>query len=468
MKYFNLYLCLILSILSISFIIILIFLNILPNLYLIIGIVIFLNIIAYIFSFSKRKWLKIIGLFICILLSIGLVIGIYYGQSTLSFLKKSFIETNEEVTTYNVLVHGKTYKNIKDIKNKSLGYFQNDKQYKESLNHINVKINNKSYDDLINMYDDLINGKTEALVIDTGYISVLEDYFTNLKKDTKVIYSFKINKKIKKNYKTIKKIKPVNIYVSGSDSRDDTINEKSRTDVNMILTINPQNKTILVTSIPRDYYVNLYNTSGLKDKLTHSGIYGIETSAKTIEKLLDINIDYYIKINFKSVISLVDLVGGIDIYSDTSFKTHCGDGGATVTYVKEGINHFSGPEALSYARERYAYKDGDKHRMQNTQQVFKATFDKIMSDKALLFKYDKVLNSFQKLYSTNIPSEYVKLLVKKQISNMGPWQFTLTQLGGTGAKMNTYSMPNYKSYVMIPNEEDIKNASENIKKVYLN
>lgn len=233
----------------------------------------------------------------------------------------------------------------------------------------------------------------------------------------------------------------------------------------MILTINPDSNTILITSIPRDYYVSLYNTTGLKDKLTHSGIYGINTSVKTIENLLDIKIDYYVKVNFKSVISLVDLVGGIDIYSDASFKTNCGDGGAVVTYVKEGVNHFNGAQALSYARERYAYEDGDRHRIQNTQQVFKATFDKIMEDKSLLFKYEELLNSFGKLYLTNIPSDYVKLLVKKQISDMSSWNFTLTQLDGSGAKMETYSIPNYKTYVMIPYEDDIKKANENINKI---
>ena len=453
--------------LSLYFVITMKNLNILPNIYLyiLIGIIILLNIITIIFIFSKKKWMKISGIIIFVILISFLSIGIYYSHNTLIFFNNSFNNHTVETTTYKVLVHNKSYNRITDLKNKSMGYFGDDIQVADCLKHITVKTNQKNYNNLINLYEDLINDKLDSIVLDNGYISILEEMFPDLITDTKVIYTFKLNKNIKKNYSITKELKPVNIYISGSDSRDEVISDKSRTDVNMILTINPDNKTILITSIPRDYYVSLYNTTGLKDKLTHSGIYGINTSVKTIENLLDIKIDYYVKVNFKSVISLVDLVGGIDIYSDASFKTNCGDGGAVVTYVKEGVNHFNGAQALSYARERYAYEDGDRHRIKNTQQVFKATFDKIMEDKSLLFKYEELLNSFGKLYLTNIPSNYVKLSVKKQISDMSSWNFTLTQLDGSGAKMETYSIPNYKTYVMIPYEDDIKKANENINKI---
>lgn len=453
--------------LSLYFVITMKNLNILPNIYLyiLIGIVILLNITTIIFIFSKKKWMKISGIIIFVILISFLSIGIYYSHNTLNFFNNSFNNHTVETTTYKVLVHNKSYNRLTDLKNKSMGYFEDDIQVADCLKHITVKTNQKNYNNLINLYEDLINDKLDSIVLDNGYISILEEMFPDLITDTKVIYTFKLNKNIKKNYSITKELKPVNIYISGSDSRDEVISDKSRTDVNMILTINPDSKTILITSIPRDYYVSLYNTTGLKDKLTHSGIYGINTSVKTIENLLDIKIDYYVKVNFKSVLSLVDLVGGIDIYSDASFKTNCGDGGAVVTYVKEGVNHFNGAQALSYARERYAYEDGDRHRIQNTQQVFKATFDKIMEDKSLLFKYEELLNSFGKLYLTNIPSDYVKLLVKKQISDMSSWNFTLTQLDGSGAKMETYSIPYYKTYVMIPYEDDIKKANENINKI---
>lgn len=436
-------------------------LNFVPTKYffLLIVIIIILNVINITLLFLKKKIFKIIGLIMYILFLLILIISIYYSSNTKTFLNNSFDNYSSETTTYKVLVHDKSY-TIKNIKN--VGYFENDLLYKESLKKIKIK-NYIGYDNLINLYENLIDDKINSIVLDDGYISILEEIYPNLKKDTKVIYTFKINKKIKKNYSSLSKLNPVNIYVSGSDSRENSMKEKSRTDVNMILTINPNNNTILITSIPRDYYVTLYGINS-KDKLTHSGIYGIETSVKTIENLLDINIDYYIKVNFQSVISLVDLVGGIDIDSDLSFKTNCGDGGAKVTYVKKGINHFNGAQALSYARERYAYENGDRHRIQNTQQVFKATFEKILADKTILFKYEEFLNSLSGLYLTNIPSDYIKLLVKKQIVNMDSWNFNLTQIDGKGDKKETYSIPGYKTYVMIPYEDDIKRANENINK----
>lgn len=458
-KLYKVMLSIVITLLSLYLIFTIFKLNVLPNKYLIIIslFILILNLIEIILIIKFKK----IGLISFILLSIIICAGIYYSQNTLNFLNDSFNNHSVETTTYKVLVHNKSY-NMDKLKNKSLGYFENDIQYKECLKKIKIKTNNNGYNNLIELYENLIDDNLDSIVLDDGYISILEEIYPNLNEETKVIYSFKINKNVKKNYTTISKLKPINIYISGSDSRSEVMAEKSRTDVNMILTINPNNNSILVTSIPRDYYVNLYNTSGLKDKLTHSGIYGIDTSVKTIENLLDINIDYYIKINFQSVISLVDLVGGVDIYSDLSFRTNCGDGGAKVTYVKEGMNHFNGAEALSYARERYAYENGDGHRMQNTQQVFKAVFDKIMSDKTLLFKYEELLDSFSGLYLTNIPSDYIKLLVKKQIVDMKAWDFTLTKLSGTGTKAETYSIPGFQAYVMIPNEEDIKKAHDNI------
>lgn len=257
----------------------------------------------------------------------------------------------------------------------------------------------------------------------------------------------------------------MNIYISGSDSRTNQIYNKSRSDFNLILTINPKTKDILMTSIPRDYYVPLANKDGLSDKLTHSGIYGLDTSVKTIENLLDIKIDYSIKINFESVITLVDLVGGVDIYSDKAFRTNCGDGGAKVTNVVLGLNHFNGAEALSYARERYAYNEGDRHRIQNGQQVLKSVMEKIMNDKTLLLKYNDILKSISKLYVTDMESELIKKIIKNQISDMSPYHFQSNWISGSDARKVTYTTPNSNTYVMIPYEDDVNNATIKINNI---
>ena len=221
-------------------------------------------------------------------------------------------------------------------------------------------------------------------------------------------------------------------------------------------------KKILLTSIPRDYYVQINGTTGLKDKLTHIGIYGTEKVKKTIEDLLGIKIDYTIKVGFNSVIEIVDLVGGIDIYSDTAFKSHCGDGGAKRVKVKVGMNHFNGAEALSYARERYAYKEGDIHRIKNQQQVIEAVANKILSDYSLLLKYDTLLDTLSGLYLTDMPSKLITLLIKEQINTMSSFSIEKQNLVGYGGSEQTYSIPGMKLYVMHPNQESVTTASNKI------
>ena len=291
---------------------------------------------------------------------------------------------------------------------------------------------------------------------------MLEDEYKDIESKVKIIYNFEIESTIEKNTEDVKSLKPINILISGSDSRSGKIVSKTRSDVNMIMTINPKTHTILLTSIPRDYYVRLHGTTGNKDKLTHAGIYGINMTKTTIEDFMDIKIDYTVKVGFQSVIQVVDLIGGIDIDSDASFVSHCNDGGAESTNVKKGMNHFTGAQALSYARERYAYKEGDVHRVQNQQQVLEAIITKISKNKSLLMKYDKLLDSLSELYRTDIPDSYIKLVVKNQLDKGQAWKIERQYVTGTGAKKVTYSMPGRSLYVMIPDQKSIDKATEKI------
>ena len=442
-------------------------LNLLPNkyFYLIILTPILLYIITSICLLIKKNCSKIIGIMIYIITTIALVICIYITTTTSSFFSTSFENNNYEVTHYNVYVQKDKYTKVNELENKNISYLNIDTQYQESLNKLNEKINfsAKEYNSLIDAYDSL-NNNSDALILDTGYISILEEMYPDLNEKITPIYSFNIKKTIQKKYNEKDDLEPINIYISGSDSRNYGLYNKSRSDFNLILTINPRTKTILMTSIPRDYYVPLANRPGLYDKLTHSGIYGLDTTIQTIENLLDINIDYSIKVNFDSVITIVDLVGGVDIYSDKAFRSHCGDGGAEVTNVIKGINHFNGAQALSYVRERYAYSNGDNQRILNGQQVLKAVIEKITNDKTILLKYNQILNSLNKLYITDIPSNYIKKLIKNQLNDMTSWNFESSSVSGSGNKKETYSMPTIKTYVMIPNKTDISNATKKINK----
>lgn len=458
----------VLSILTIILSIICIFtikgLNMLPNKYFIIFVsIMFLFNLIGLLLYTKKKWLNIIGLVISIITIIISIIGYYYGSETIDYLKHSFNNDSVEISEYGLYVLKKNNFELNRIKN--FGYL-NDESAEKAVKELKSRTNAEelSYDDMYTLSSDLKDNKINSMLLDKTYYNMLLDENEISEDDVKLIHSFNIEIKKKVTKQNVDTLKPFNIFLSGSDARSNYIASKTRSDVNMIISVDPKKKTILLTSIPRDYYVSVYGKTGLKDKLTHAGIYGIDTSVKTVENLFNINIDYYIKVGFSSVIEVVNLIDGIDIESDKSFVSHCGDGGAIKTNVKKGMNHFNGGEALSYARERYAYALGDRHRILNQQQVLEAVINKVTTDKSILLKYDKLLKSLSKLYKTNIPSELISLLVKNQLEDMSGYKIERQSVSGSDASMNTYTAPSKKRYVMIPYEKDVKKASENIKK----
>lgn len=442
--------------------------DILPSkyLYLFLIIILALNGISILLLFIKGIISKIFSGILYILLAIISIVGIKYSKDTINFLDNSF-SNNKEVITYNVIVSSNsTITKIEDLNNTIMGYLFLDIDDDSYLEKIKEKVSVELKEtDIYGIYDGLLNNEINSILINEAYLDMLEEEYKDFSEKTKVIYSFNIEKEKEEEKEVIEKLEPINIYLSGSDSRSGYVSASSRSDVNMILTINPNTHTILLTNIPRDYYVQLHGTTGLKDKLTHAGIYGTDMSIKTIEDLLDIKISYSVKVGFSSVIKLVDLVGGVDIYSDTTFTSHCGDGGAEKVKVFVGMNHFTGAQALSYARERYAYIDGDNHRGRNQQQVIEAVIKKVMTNKSLLLKYDSLLSSFSDLYRTDIPKELITMLIKQQLDDMPSWEVISQQVTGYGATAQTYSMPGWNLYVMIPDTNSVETAVSKIKEV---
>lgn len=437
-------------------------LDILPTKYFIVCIFLFflLNGIGILCCFSKKKVISIIGI---ILLLFHIPFSFFcatYSTITSDFLNNAFNNNVVEISKYNVIVlKDSNYNELKDIEKQSVGALKESKEALEKL-QTKITINAEEYEDLYSLYENLIDKKVDALLIDEAYIDVLLEDYPDLEDQIKEIYSFEIETKIKKKEEKAEQ-RPINIYISGSDSRSNQIQNKSRSDVNMIVTINPKTHRILLTSIPRDYYVQVHGQTGLKDKLTHAGIYGLDISTKTVEDLFDISIDYSVKIGMNAVVEVVDLVDGIDIDSDRTFNSYH----IKNWVVKEGINHFNGEQALAYARERYAYASGDRHRIQNQQQVLEAVLKKVLSDKTLLLKYESLLTSLNNLYRTDISKEVITAYVKEQLNTMSNWTFETQWVDGKGASLNTHTAPQYKRYVMIPNEEDVTIASQRIKKI---
>ena len=235
-----------------------------------------------------------------------------------------------------------------------------------------------------------------------------------------------------------------NVYITGIDTSG-SISNVARSDANILMTVNTDMHEALLTSIPRDYYVTLHSY-GAKDKLTHSGIYGVNETVRTVEDLL-----------VTTVIKLVDKLGGIDVYSDYAFKS---------TYdpysFKKGYNHLNGAEALSFSRERYAFAGGDNQRVKNQQAVIEAVMKKVLNSTTLLTKYTSILDSLKGSFQTNVGQDDISKLVKDQINDMSSWTIKSNSLTGTGASSSTYSMGSTKLYVMVPNSTSVTSAKEKI------
>lgn len=459
-------------------------LDMLPNkyLYLIGGILGVINIIGAVTLFIKKWYTYVIsGLFYIILIIVSIA-GISVGDTANEFLDKAFSTYKEETATFYIMVKSKSdYKKLSDLDGKEVQYYTFYDNQEDMLNEVKNVIKDpvlKPHDDLYDCFINFLVYDYGALVIDEGYLDVLSEDYDNLDTRLKTLHTFEVTYKVKvdkdgneikdeddkvitQKYKDIKKGDNINIYISGSDSRSNKIHNKTRSDVNMILTINKDTKTILLTSIPRDYYVQVHGKTGLKDKLTHAGIYGLDVSRQTVEDLFKIDIDYSVKVGMSAVPEVVDLVGGITIYSDTEFDSFHMPG----WHVKKGYNTMDGAKALAYARERYAYASGDRHRIKNQQQVLEAVLVKVLGDKSLLLKYDKLLDSLSKLYITDIPRDVISEYVKMQLDDMSEWTFISQSVDGTGAMEHTYTAPKSNRYVMIPNQDTVDAARLKIKQV---
>lgn len=439
-------------------------LDILPEKYFI-AILIFLfvvNVILDYFLFRKKvkKKKKIIALCISILFIILSFFPLFYIGRTANFME-SIVACDYKLENYSVVVlKSSEYKDVDDIKELSVGIYENtdgiNKAKKELLNKVDVTFEN--YDDLDNIKKDLMDGKVNVLLLEDSILSMMKEDSPEFEEAIKVIYTFKIKIKSSNEAKDVNVVlDSFNIYITGIDTYGD-ISSVSRSDVNIVMTVNPKTKQVLLTSIPRDYYVELHGKKGSRDKLTHAGIYGTDMSIGTIEDLLGIEINYYFKVNFTSFVDIINALGGIEAYSKYSFTSIDG------YKYSEGYNKMNGEEALSFARERKAFSEGDRQRGADQQAVIEAVIKK-MSNKSIISKYNSLLNSIEGKFQTNMSPEKIKSLVKMQLDDLASWNVTSISLDGSNGMGITYSGGNQQLYVMIPNWDTVDEASSTIKAV---
>lgn len=460
---FRKYLAISLGVISIIVLWLVYFINVLPMEYFIVLCFLLLIIdaivIALLLSFGTIK--NILGGFFSLLLIVTMIVGINYELNTLDFFKQfGFNEYKTE--NYGIYVlKSSNYENIVDLENKSIGHLELKKNagLNKMVDKITKKIEfkSKTYDDIYSMVSDLIGEKIEGIILEEAQVEILKEENYNEYELLKSIYGDAIELSIKKNKSNIDITKDsYNIYISGIDTYGNITNV-SRSDVNILATVNPVKKEILLTNIPRDYYVKLHSFNEY-DKLTHAGIYGIDESISTIEDLLDTKINYYVKVNFTSLIDIVDALDGIVVNSNYSFTTVDGYS------FKKGNNYLDGKEALSFARERKAFKEGDRIRGENQQLILTSIINKATSTK-IITNYTEILKAVKGKFITNIKDEEITKLIKMQFSDGKAWNIKSISVNGVDSYDYVYSYKKNKLYVMRPIQETVDNAKGKIKDV---
>ena len=439
--------------------------NIVPLKYLILLLVFFVlyDIGLFFLLFKKNKKKNIIGYVLGGLIIVLMGVLFYYLSITMGFFK-GFGNNKYKEENYLILVLEESeFDSIDDLTN--IGYTTNElSNIDKALEKLNSEtdIENIKYDNSSLMFEDLINKNVDSVMIEESSMSLIYEQNEEYSGMFKTIHTINIKTEIEIKSEVDVTNSPFSIYISGIDSYG-SIATVSRSDVNMIATINPNTKQVLLVSVPRDYYVQLRGTTGYKDKLTHAGVYGVETSMGTLEDLLDTEINYYARVNFTSLEKIVDALGGVDVYSKYSFTSSQATG--ATYYFSKGYNHMNGQQALSFSRERKALPGGDRSRGENQQAVIDGIIRKATSP-AIITGYVKILNSLKDTFQTNMTDTDIQKLIKMQLDDMASWNITSYSLDGSDGNDYTYSYPSEKLYVMIPDEESVTEAKQMIDKVY--
>ena len=429
-------------------------------LYLLIGFYVLNLLLILLLLFRKKKILRIIGIFLSIILII-ISIGIAYVYNRTNTFFNKITNVKYETSNYSLLVlKSNNYENLEDLKNTGTYSNELDKNYDSALKELDEKVtlNKNKYNDIIEIVNDFLNNHIESIFINENYIDIIGENNPDFKDKIKVIDTItikSINEK-KELEQEINKLGNFNIYISGIDTYG-PITTVSRSDVNILATINIKNSKILLTNTPRDYYVQLHGTTGYKDKLTHAGVYGIDMSMQTLSDLYDTPIDYYVRVNFNSLITLVDAIGGVDIYSDAAFNNG-------KSYVNYGWNHFDGNTALMYSRARKIYLDGDRHRGRNQQQVIEAIIKKITESNDIN-NYLSLLNTLENSFQTNIDKKLINSFINLQVKKKFNWSVESTEVNGYDSGNYTYSYPGQYLYVMEPDYNTVETAKNRIKEL---
>lgn len=402
---------------------------------------------------------KCIALVLTICLSTGSFYLIKTNNMLASITNNSGLKIDEMAVVVLVDDAAETLEDVAEY-NFGVQYALQGEDVEEVVDHINeelgTKIDTTEYNNIGEQAQALLDGDVDALIYNEAYATIIEEETPDYPNLIKVVYTYEIHTELEEETNDVDvTTDPFAIYISGIDVYG-SIGKSSRSDVNIIMYINPSTRQILLVNTPRDYYVTFPGVTGSsKDKLTHAGIYGVATSKATLSALYDSDIQYYARVNFTSLITMVNALGGISVYSDQSFTTM--HGGYNIV---KGMNTLSGEQALGFSRERYALSGGDNDRGKNQQAVITAMIEKAISP-AIITGATKIMASVSGNVDTDMPQADIQSLIKSQLSNGGGWNIQSMAATGTGDSQYCYSYSGSKLYVMQPNLSSvnkIKNA----------
>lgn len=451
-------------------------LNVLPSKFLFpltIGVVvldaIFILLLVY---FSKNVVSKIICVVLTLFICVASCFGGYYISKTQNVLSSITNVAKHAKNTVSVIVkESSSIKNKSQLNGVSVGSLrlneQGSKKVLKELSSEGIVLNQTEYDSMTALLEAFYNGEVDSIIINESSRSQILDMeaYSNFDSNTRVVYQTSYKVKNNDSATSVSDItsKPFNVLISGSDTRGG-FDENGRSDVIMIATVNPKTHTILLTSVPRDFYVTTACDAGdgcmqgALDKITHTGIHGTNTTKRTVEQLLGIEINYTFKVGFDTVTKLVDTLGGVDVTVAPGYAVH-----NEYINVKEGVNHLYGEEALEYARERYAYAEGDRQRTKNQQQVLMGIV-KEATKPSVITNYAAIMDTMANTFSTTMSNEEITDLIKYQLNNNPTWKMEQYMVDGTGDTLMCAELGDAAS-VMVPDQSTVKMAKDKINAV---
>lgn len=434
-----------------------------PGKYLVALSVVLLVLFGILFGmqFIKKK-IYILGIVISVLISIALAAGSYYMRKADRMLADVGGATYKTDNMIVVVREDDKAENILDAKNYKYGIQttadqeNNQKMLDDIEKVLGMAPDLTEYETVQEEAQALLDGEVGAAIYNEAFTGLIEDSIEGYSDQVRILYQYGIDTVIEQDEeKSVEE--PFNIYISGIDVSG-PITTNSRSDVNIIMTVNPNTHKILLTTTPRDYYVTLPGVSGeSRDKLTHAGIYGVDVSMSTLENLYGIDITYYARVNFTSLITIVDALGGVDVNSEYAFSS----GGYQ---FQQGINHLDGAAALAFSRERYSFESGDNQRGKNQEAVLTAILQKAMSP-ALLTRASEIITSVSDSVETNMTRTEMAGFINQQLADGTDWTIESVAATGSGDQQACFSSGSQLLYVMWPDEASVAEISAKMQQI---